>query len=427
MITDRPQAKVIHALIKDQATYLLSEIRPEWFWHPQYAKLLGAIAETMSNGQVLSLDGVIQTVQAGPSNEKEKQLLIAAVKSICAGSESWDEGIIEALQENYKLHEIGKLRGLFSAEADSTPGEIMRAVEKAADAFRGISETDEPDNALTIAKEYVERMERGEETKEAQAAIKIYDIKLQQMFYGQMIYACPLVIGARPGFGKTALLANLILDFISSGNGGIIYNLENSSTTFVSKILAMKSDVNYAPIVMGMASADEKVRLKESISDSMGKLYLRDKNMTIDQWERDVRKQIMTKRNIRWVAVDFIQSFLGMGKDTSVQAINLSRLMRMARDLSKQFMIPVILLSQMNERKEDKKTGEVVLSIGELKGSSSIEEFARQIILLMGNSASGSRIMRLVKNEFGPFLEREFEAKRETGRITQVYAVNDRN
>ncbi len=413
------QKRLIYALVKDGVYDLLGQIDIAWITDPNVQKIIGAIAESLSVNGSAKLPEVINTIEASQLPKVHKDIHIAQLKAIVSTPTVWTPELPQQLLADYRdFHKDEVVKIL--ADDLSTVEQRLKKVEDLRTALIGVSEKD-ADNVHDLAEAHLNKIESGELTVMTQRSIRLKDVNLQLMFSQGRIFPVPIIIAGREGFSKTQVLTNIILD-ISTDKSGLLYSLEDTGETFSTKFMAAKSQMDYARVMMGELAGDEIKQLRADNESGQSKnVTVLEKMFTIDEWERDLRKRILTSK-VEWVAIDFLQSFRGMGRGMSDIAVSTSRATKIMRQITKEYLIPIICLSQVNSN--DEEDGEVKLHIGNLKGSGSIKEDARQVFVLHGMRDSDTRRWSCVKNSgFGRTYEKDIRLHMPAGKIMNVYEV----
>lgn len=411
------QKRLVYALVRDGAYDLMGQIDIGWITDPTMQMLIGAVAESLSVHGQAKLPDVINVIEASQHHRIKKDIYISTIKEIVSSPTVWTPDLPEHLLEDYRDYHKQELAKTIADDL-STVEQRLAKVESYRTALMGI-QSKNGQTIYEVAEEHIQKIESGEMLLLKEKSIPLYNENLRDMFSGSRIYPVPICIGAREGFGKTTVLLNLILDFASSKRRGLFYNLEDTNETAASKWLSAQALVPYSAVLMGEVDAEQLSQLKAANNKGASKyIVTKDKMFSIDEWERDVRKECLTGK-VEWIGVDFIQSFRGIGRSMSDIAVNLSRVTKIIRQLTKEFFIPIMFLSQVNENGED--DGEVMLHIGNLKGSGSIKEDCRQVFLMDGMREGEARNWRCVKNSgFGPTFKKTLTFDWPVGRIKNV-------
>ncbi len=413
------EKRLIYAIIKDGVYDLLGQIDPIWITGDINQRIIGAVAESLQVNGSATLSNVLNIIDASQFTPAQKQVFGNNLKQIVSTPTVWTPDLPAQLLADYRDHYKNEL-GQILSDPHSTVEQQLTSVEKYRTALIGVSEKT-CDIVHDLAEEHLNKIESGELTIMTKRSILLKNPELQKLFSNGRIFPVPIIIAGREGYSKTQVLTNLIID-MATERSGLMYSLEDTGETFSIKFMAASSRVNYSRLMMGEIGKDEIKKLREENNAPTSKnVTVLEKMYSIDEWERDLRKRILTSK-VEWVAIDFLQSFRGMGRGMSDIAVSTSRATKIMRQITKEYLIPIILLSQVNDNSEE--DGEVRLNIGNIKGSASPKEDARQVFLLHGTRKGDIRRWSCVKNSgFGPLFERDIELDMPAGKIINVYKV----
>ena len=197
-----------------------------------------------------------------------------------------------------------------------------------------------------------------------------------------------IILAARPAMGKSAFAMNIALNAavnnVKEGTGEpinvAIFSLEMSQEQIVQRMTAAQARVNLNSIQKGSLNQKEML-LVESANDELAGLniYFCDQGtVTVADIRAKCRKQ-KASGGLDLVIIDYLQLINGSSKTGNRQeeVANISRsLKQMARELG----VPVIALSQLSRKLEDREDKRPNMS--DLRESGSIEQDADIIMFL---------------------------------------------
>ncbi|WPX40134.1 DnaB-like helicase C-terminal domain-containing protein [Akkermansia sp. N21116] len=196
-----------------------------------------------------------------------------------------------------------------------------------------------------------------------------------------------IVVGARPGIGKTSFLVNILqhLTLLEPAiNVGMI-SLEMPADQLLERVLFQISKINSAELRRG-----SKITQHQSQAFTRGlkviknaPFYIADKSaMTIGEIQA-VARQMVNEHGIRCLGVDYLQLAKGMSKQgVGNREREVSEISAGLKAIAKELSIPVIVLAQLN-RDVTKRDGKAAIpKVSDLRDSGSIEQDADQVLLL---------------------------------------------
>ncbi len=220
-----------------------------------------------------------------------------------------------------------------------------------------------------------------------------------------------IILAARPAMGKSAFAMNVAIKAAKENrdeNGNplpvAVFSLEMSQEQLVQRIAATESMVSIAHILSGKMSSQE-LNYFEYATKSLKELnvYFSDTpGVTIADIRARCRKQ-KQESGLGLVIIDYLQLITGIGgKSRQEEVSDISRSLKlMARELE----VPVIALSQLSRKVEERDDKRPMMS--DLRESGSIEQDADLIFFLYRESAynkeSTSKLTELIvgKNRAG--------------------------
>lgn len=221
------------------------------------------------------------------------------------------------------------------------------------------------------------------------------------------------VIGARPSVGKTAFAINLLLNVCSNKENpgrAIYFSLEMSADQLSQRIMACKAGIKLEHIARGvMDEKDWELLRQHPIDEMLNHIIIDDRpSVTV----KDIRESLYAYSDhpIDILFIDHIQYL--KGKQGRYRDEELTHIMKDLKQLSYEFNIPVILISQLN-RNSETRPNERIPRLSDLRESGSIEQEADVVMFLhrpeyyelqadaSGGGMTGETHLRIAKNRTG--------------------------
>jgi replicative DNA helicase len=196
-----------------------------------------------------------------------------------------------------------------------------------------------------------------------------------------------IILAARPSMGKTSFMMNIAESIAIPGKDGLprnggqrlysvgVFSLEMSKEQIGLRILSSESGVSNHLIRSGMLSERNWRELAEASARlSKGRIYI-DDTPGMDPLEmRAKSRRLKMEVGLDMIMVDYLQLMSIKGKIESRQQ-EISQISRGLKVIAKELNVPVLSLSQLSRRPEQ-RTGDHRPQLSDLRESGSIEQDA---------------------------------------------------
>lgn len=188
------------------------------------------------------------------------------------------------------------------------------------------------------------------------------------------------VVGARPATGKTALGLNLGVAVAKTGAATAFVSLEMSEAELQKRLISQLGLVRLERLVNNALEDDDWPRVADAREQIMRLPLAVDDNAaaTVATIRGHVRS-VSRRQKVGCLVVDYVQLLQGSDPQKSRQQVvgEFSRAMKL---IAKEFHIPVIVLSQLNRKSEERMDRRP--SIADLRESGDLEQDADVVLLL---------------------------------------------
>ena len=189
-----------------------------------------------------------------------------------------------------------------------------------------------------------------------------------------------ILLGARPGMGKTSFALNIARHAaVKAGRTVAFFSLEMGKEQLCSRLLSTEALVGGTKMRTGKLENDEWVRLVEAGDIlSRANIYLDDTpSITVPEMKAKLRRL----RTVDLVIIDYLQLMTGASRRNDGNRVQeISEITRSLKIMAKELNIPVLTLSQL-ARDSEKRTNHLPV-LSDLRDSGSIEQDADIVLFL---------------------------------------------
>ena len=187
-----------------------------------------------------------------------------------------------------------------------------------------------------------------------------------------------VLVGARPGMGKTSYALNLATNVArSSGKAVCIFSLEMSKTQLVSRMLSSEALVDSYAMRTGKLDKEQWARLAKASA------YLSECDIYIDDTSgvsvAGMKAKLRRVKNLGMVVIDYL-GLMQSDKHSDNRVQEVSEISRNLKILAKDLGIPIICCAQLNRGSESRNDKRPMLS--DLRDSGAIEQDADIVMFL---------------------------------------------
>jgi len=192
-----------------------------------------------------------------------------------------------------------------------------------------------------------------------------------------------VVIGARPGMGKTAFGLELARRAAQAEHKRVLFfSLEMSVEELSERVVASQSEINLSRVQSGELSDEELRRVAEAVKGLAGVDIIWNADPTIRV--ADIRAAALGARaqgNLGMIIVDYLQLMSsGRAKSIDNRQAEVAEISRSLKILARELEVPVVALSQLSRNLESRHDKRPQLS--DLRDSGQIEQDSDLVLLL---------------------------------------------
>lgn len=192
-----------------------------------------------------------------------------------------------------------------------------------------------------------------------------------------------IILGARPGLGKSALAVNIALQAARDGRTAGIFSLEMSQDQLGLRILAADAGVDAHRLRLGLLSGPEEQRINDSIGElSSLPVYIDDTPYQGVVAMRGKAHRLAQQSHLDLLIVDYLQLVQGAGRQRGGEnrVMEISEISRSLKTLARDLRVPILTCSQLSRLVESRPGHRPQLS--DLRDSGSIEQDADIVMFI---------------------------------------------
>lgn len=344
----------------EYARVFLNSTNPDWFTTPLYKKVVRALKQMDRSGDTISINAVMNLF---PKNKIELSKVYTAMVT-----DKTVEHDLKILEYKYKEKRINQRVAEISKVQDlKTMQSLLTEILEESKIKAGNESTEIVMVAGKVLDNIEEAIDRGSKLQGISTGWRYLDKYIGGYHAGNMI-----VLGGRPGAGKSALGLSLAIECCKWAKT-LFVTLEMSKEELAQRYISYFAEVeNY------------KIRnaniTKQDIEDIATQMYANPHEISlIDTPDRDLESLITkiklhkAKHGLNVVFIDYLQLINAEGQSRYEKVSEASKRLK---QLAKEINITVIALAQL--RREDKSNVKPTLS--DLKESGQIEQDADVVL-----------------------------------------------
>jgi replicative DNA helicase len=370
-------------LISPEAVARVADlIRPDDFYRPDHSRIFAAMLGLFERGKPVDLISIAEALTT--QNELEEAggtVYLASLANAVPTAAS-------LIHHAEIVREKSVFRGLAAASS--------RAIEAAYDAVEPVAEVLDRAQADLFSlghrsvaagfatmgtavpealRELQARYEKGGDNSGIPTGFRDLDRIVLGLQPGDLI-----IVAGRPGLGKTALALNMAKSAALGGIPASFISLEMSRPQLMSRLLSMQSGVDSNNVRSGRLGAAEWAAVNRAAEKLISiPLYINDRAALTIMDIRAAARRECSEGRCGIMFVDYIQLVLGSGSADSRER-EVGEISRSLKALAKELNIPVVALSQLNRKLEDRPAKRPQLA--DLRESGSIEQDADVILFV---------------------------------------------
>ena len=202
--------------------------------------------------------------------------------------------------------------------------------------------------------------------------------KLTQGFQGGQL----IILAARPAMGKSAFALNLAMNISKINDVNVVvFSLEMSNAELVQRMVAAQGSISLKYIKNGKLNTTDWQRFSTSLSIvSNLKIYFDDSTDTTLSSIRAKCRKLKSESGLGFIVIDYLQLIEYDNSGHLSQVEKITKITRSLKLMARELDVPILCLSQLSRKVEDRDDKKPVMS--DLRDSGSIEQDADMVMML---------------------------------------------
>lgn len=319
-----------------------------------------------------------------------------------AGTSAYIEEYTDIIRNKAILRRMINASQIVEKKALEEPQDVLGTLDDAQQLFFQISQSANPVNGKLISqilsgikaesatpflKELEERQakyqERGAEENGVTGIVTHFN-DLDKLLNG-LNNSNLMILAARPAMGKTALAINIAENICFRNNIPVgVFSLEMSAEQLVHRIVCSQAEVESDKIKTGSLNGIEFQRIVSAVNMMQNHVMVIDDQPGLKVTDLRARARRMKETfGIGFLVIDYLQLITGSGsyRGQENRQNEISEISRMLKNLARELNIPILCLSQLSRKVEERQGHRPMMS--DLRESGSIEQDSDIIFFLL--------------------------------------------
>lgn len=402
------------------------QLQAEDFYLKSHQQIFSVLSDAYSQDQPIDVHLAAQELKRRKELTEVGGVAYLTELAQHAGTSAHIGGYCKVIKDKMILRRMIEAAKQVQGVAYEEPDNVEQSLDDAQNAFFSISQSNANrfgielgeifdghyhDHKTPYLKELQERQERfvklGPDANVV-TGISTHFIDLDKLTNG-LGRSHLIILAARPAMGKTGLALNLAENICFKSNKPVgFFSLEMTADQIAHRIVCSQSEVESEKITSGSLSGTEYQHVVAAIH------RMREHKMVIDDQPglsiSDLRaraRRMVESYGVEAIFIDYLQLIMGSGpRSNESRQVEISEISRMLKILARELNIPIVCLSQLSRKVEERHNHRPMLS--DLRESGSIEQDADIVMFLLRRDyydpldKPGMAEVIIAKNRHGP-------------------------
>lgn len=357
-------------------------IKVEDFYLEEHKHIYSAFVSMYTQSKIIDAVTLVNAlVEQGDRDESGGiQYITLLAESVPAVSNIKDYARI--VKEKSTLRRLISVCDEISKDAYDESSEVRMIVDSAEQRIFELSHNNETkefrhirDVLQNVYKDIEMRSADKGEVSETKTGFSGLDRKLIKMGKGDLI-----IVGARPGMGKTSFALNIATNVAKMTKKGVaIFSLEMSGEQLVSRIISSEAMIDSKTLATGNLRPEDWDNVADVASSLSGcEIYIDD---TSAMTTTEMKSKLRRIPNLGLAVIDYI-GLMQSTSNSDNRAQQVGEISRNLKIMAKDFGIPIVCCAQLNRGTESRPGAGKRPTLADLRDSGSIEQDADVVLFL---------------------------------------------
>ena len=379
------EQNVIGSLLLDpESIGKIQGLEPDMFGSELYGRMYLEFLRGYENGYQVNAVVLSAKITDFPADMVQKEIRTCLEKTLTSVEVGSYAGIVTREYRAAQLDRILQSVKPDPESVDEQTGELINDLEALLDGRESQSKT-----LAEIARENKDRYFKDNEASRIYIGFPGLDDILGGLEGGDMI-----VIGARPGVGKSAFVTQVTTSLARSGKRVGFYNLEMQEKQIYERFVVAESGIGLTRLrraVRFLGDEEERFRRANEVLEKEERIVITTGSKAMSEIRGESRHM-----GYDVIVIDYLQLLRADKTYRGNRYAEVGAISKAIKALAMELNIPVIALSQLNRVSEARDTKEPTMS--ELREAGDIEQDA-SVILLMWNLSRNDPSRKGIKVE----------------------------
>ena len=382
MSLEAEQAVLGAILIKPEAfTDVATLLHAEDFYLDEHKKIFHALQSMFLSSQSVDTVTLVNTLVAqGAYRDSESGIAYLAALAEAVPSASNIKDYAKIVHDKATLRALISACDEISADAYGEEGEIEQILDASAQRIFDIAQKQDSrefkhirEVMQDVYRQLQELSENPDQISGVRTGFSALDSVLVQLGKGDLV-----LIGARPGMGKTSFAMNIAVEVAKNTHKKVAcFSLEMSAEQLALRMLASEALVDSRSLRSGRILPEDWQRLADATN------MLAECDILIDDTTgispTDMKAKLRRVENLGMVVVDYLQ-LMQSGRNIDNRVQEVSDISRNLKIMAKDLGVPVLCCAQLSRGPESRTSKKPMLS--DLRDSGAIEQDADIVLFL---------------------------------------------